>query len=427
MGWDNTIAWAGSGVAALTDSSWTNTGAGVRLFHDVTVNEQTDYVISAFVYNGLLGGGSAYIDLGDAGVLLPSGSISDCHGISTSPGTAQWEFVYCLFTTLAGQTSLSLRVVVDANIQAGSYAAFDEYALTLAGEFVPPLSLSDDQDGDGQSELEGDCDDTDPNNYDGNTEVCDGFDNDCDGAPGPGEADADVDGWMPCEGDCDDGNAAINPDAIEACNGLDDDCDSTIPADEADLDSDGFLVCQGDCDDTNAGIHPDAAEACNGLDDDCDGIIPPEEVDGDGDGVSECEGDCDDDEVTAVPGGTESCFDGIDNDCDGDIDGDDSDCDSGDDDDAADDDDDAAADDDDAAADDDDAAADDDDAAADDDDAAGDDDDAAGDDDDVDGPSFVADPDCGCASAPPRGAPAAGWLLLLAAVVGRRPGRQTKT
>jgi hypothetical protein len=38
-----------------------------------------------------------------------------------------------------------------------------------------------DMDGDGVTICAGDCDDNDPNNFPGNTEICDGQDNNCDG------------------------------------------------------------------------------------------------------------------------------------------------------------------------------------------------------------------------------------------------------
>lgn len=45
----------------------------------------------------------------------------------------------------------------------------------------------------------------------------------------------------------------------------------------ADMDGDGFV--EGDCAETDAAIHPGAAELCNGLDDDCDGTIDGGAVD----------------------------------------------------------------------------------------------------------------------------------------------------
>ncbi len=83
-----------------------------------------------------------------------------------------------------------------------------------------------DNDGDGFTTNDGDCNDSDNTVYPGATEICDGKDNDCDGNTPANEADADADGYFLCSGDCDDSNAAVNPGATEiTCNGLDDDCD----------------------------------------------------------------------------------------------------------------------------------------------------------------------------------------------------------
>jgi hypothetical protein len=106
--------------------------------------------------------------------------------------------------------------------------------------------------------------------------------------------DADDDGWSAGE-DCDDGDPEIHPGAEEVCDGVDNDCDGEV--DEGlgtswyeDFDGDGYgapgtgvVVCdacltgyvrdQSDCDDGDAAIHPAADERCDGLDNDCDGDV----------------------------------------------------------------------------------------------------------------------------------------------------------
>jgi len=86
--------------------------------------------------------------------------------------------------------------------------------------------------------------------------------------------DEDDDGWTTCDGDCDDGDAAIHPGAPELCDGLDNDCDGLLPAGEADADMDGYRVCEGDCYDNLFYVNPGMSENCDTvLDDDCDGFI----------------------------------------------------------------------------------------------------------------------------------------------------------
>ena len=113
----------------------------------------------------------------------------------------------------------------------------------------------EDNDGDGFTENEGDCDD---NDEDLNPE------------------DLDDDGFSSCEGDCNDVNDSIYPGADEVYyNDTDENCD---PDDEFDADGDGFDSAAEtnngqDCDDTNANVNPDATEdPSDGVDTNCDGV-----------------------------------------------------------------------------------------------------------------------------------------------------------
>jgi len=173
-----------------------------------------------------------------------------------------------------------------------------------------------DQDNDGWTTCAGDCDDNNPNANPDCPDICNGIDDDCDGEIDE-DFDADGDGYTTCGGDCDDGDASVNPGATEVCDGVDNDCDGQV--DEGfDADNDGWTTCGGDCDDNNPNTNPDCPDICNGVDDDCDGEID-EDFDADGDGYTTCGGDCDDNDASINPGAEEEC-DGIDNDCDGDVD-----------------------------------------------------------------------------------------------------------
>jgi uncharacterized repeat protein (TIGR02543 family) len=217
-------------------------------------------------------------------------------------------------------------------------------------------------------------------------------------------------GYSVVSTDCDDGNADINPGESEVCNGVDDDCDTEIdegvkstfyrdndldlygdpastieacnppagyvannldcddndplekPGQEwyTDADNDDYPSADApvtqclrplngklqteltalttDCNDNVSAIHPGATELCNGIDDDCDVTIDEDVVyqdyytDSDNDGYgdagaspeSSCSTvagkvannlDCDDTDADINPGETEVC-NGVDDDCD---------------------------------------------------------------------------------------------------------------
>ena len=173
--------------------------------------------------------------------------------------------------------------------------------------------------------------------------------------------------------DCDDTDGSVNPDADEVCDGLDNDCDSLEDEDDPslvdgetygmDLDGDGYgssfytvEACSQpagyvsnllDCNDLASDINPDITEVCDGIDNDCDGALDDQDpsvdtstgeifyadLDGDGFGdanntqffCSEQAGyltdssDCDDGNADYYPNAPEFC-DGIDSDCDGNLD-----------------------------------------------------------------------------------------------------------
>ena len=121
--------------------------------------------------------------------------------------------------------------------------------------------------------------------------------------PKPDDVDDDGDGITENQGDCDDTDAAVHPGATEICgDGIDQDCNgSDLSCEDVDNDGDGFAESQGDCNDGNSSIRPGAPEVCgDGIDQDCDGsdLICPEDIDDDGDGYSENQGDCNDSDAS---------------------------------------------------------------------------------------------------------------------------------
>lgn len=195
--------------------------------------------------------------------------------------------------------------------------------------------------------------------------------------------DNDNDGFSPDEGDCDDTNPLVNPASLETCNGIDDNCNEVADEDGAfdalqwflDFDGDGYGVpdssttpstysCQQpagyvgnqiDCDDAEADAYPGNDEICDFIDNDCDGtadegtavdaitwyqdsdedgygspyaqyVSCPIDTQGNGpEGYVQNNEDCNDQRIDINPGAPEVCDGQNDEDCDGLIDDEDKD------------------------------------------------------------------------------------------------------
>jgi len=178
--------------------------------------------------------------------------------------------------------------------------------VTLIGRSLPflwiialltplPAGADEDLDYDGFGSETGDCNDLNSTVFPGAPELCDGIDNDCDGYLIEGEIDYDEDGYLGCgsmngagwEDDCDNNDADVHPFAQEVCDGKDNNCDGAYGQDEHDADADGWLTCENDCDDNNIYVYPGALELCDGVDNDCNEEVDEHCFDEDGQGVGE--------------------------------------------------------------------------------------------------------------------------------------------
>jgi len=161
-------------------------------------------------------------------------------------------------------------------------------------------------------------------------ELCDGKDNDCDGATDEGFPDTDDDGVADCLEVDKDGDAI--PDVQDNCpsffNPGQEDFDLDTIGDACDPDDDNDMVADvSDCAPFDADSYPEALETCDGIDNNCNYIVDEGFPDTDFDGWKDCVDDDDDnDDVpdnldceplnpNIYPGADEVC-DGLDNDCD---------------------------------------------------------------------------------------------------------------
>ena len=232
-----------------------------------------------------------------------------------------------------------------------------------------------DAEGDHTALTIGDCDDEHDTVHPGALEVCDGLDNDCNGVIDPNGIagsekyyqDNDDDGYgnalvaaLQCgptpeypgqiAGDCNDADPLVHPAMSEVCDGKDNDCNGVVdgPATNEQCSTNcgaGFMLCvQGQLQDCDAPFEstclnyqtcqpyvtcescpPMPSEICNNLDEDCDGKID-EDIGPVPCGVGVCEHavpgcengqpvDCD-----PMQGAQAETCDGLDNNCDGEVD-----------------------------------------------------------------------------------------------------------
>ncbi len=225
--------------------------------------------------------------------------------------------------------------------------------------------LDFDKDGEGNACDADDDDDGDPDvldcapleplaNHDA-TEVCDGVDNNCNNQVDEGFADFDKDGLANCidedddnDGDldvtdCNPTNKQVYNGAPELCDGLDNDCNDKVDEGFSDMDGDGISDCSdtdvdGDGDPNvqvfapyNAEISTATPEVCDGIDNNCNNQVDEGYPDFDQDGLANCvdmdddnDGDGDDSDCAPLDaskynGAVEAC-DGVDNNCNGKVD-----------------------------------------------------------------------------------------------------------
>jgi len=267
-----------------------------------------------------------------------SGSITVCGAVK--PGIAYLDGHSYYAKTNSG--SFILHAVPSGTyslvVEVAGYAPV-VFPVTLAAkQLTVPTMFCPDADGDGY-DASSDCNDANPAINPGAVEACDGIDDNCDGQVDEGCPSCTVGG--PCGEDvgaCTKGSYDANCQCIgmvgptsEICDGIDNDCDGTTDEgiatsscpNQAGVCGGSTTLCQGgqllDCGSVYA-MNPDyeAVETrCDGLDNDCDGQVDEScAVDMDGDGYSP-PADCDDFNATVYPGRVPDDCDSLDNDCDG--------------------------------------------------------------------------------------------------------------
>jgi len=194
------------------------------------------------------------------------------NGAQVVPASGQTTWAYTLTALTEGNNTFSFTARDSAGNQSG----------VTAFSIIRVL----DNDGDGFTEIGGDCNDADGQIYPSAPEICDTRDNDCNGSTVDGSAEpwfgqttscgagiCSSTGTWQCSNGVKTNTCTPGAPQAEICgNGIDEDCNGNdLGCDTVDNDGDGFTEIGGDCNDADGLIHPSAPEICDNRDNDCNG------------------------------------------------------------------------------------------------------------------------------------------------------------
>jgi hypothetical protein len=255
LGYGGFDVWLSRRDVATGSFVWTRqfgTATTEDYYGAIAVDQQHRPYISTVAFASLSGSHAGAADI--ALVRLETdGTASWAYQLGT-PGDDQGAVACDLQGNLfvAGSTSGTLGAtsvgLIDAFIARFGYTCFLDQDQDSFGAGIAVVSNQICLQGFAQQS--GDCDDTRATVYPGAPELCDGIDNDCDGAVDDGLT---FSSWSP-DGDGDGYGATVA--SLVSC---------TQPT--------GYVGTSNDCDDTRANVYPGAPELCDGLDNDCDGAV----------------------------------------------------------------------------------------------------------------------------------------------------------